>query len=548
MKKKIKNAEIAVITEDGTMQLILVDVEKLKQQMKADQRMRQEGVTLVIKKEGKEDLRVLLRPEEIRSLIKGKEVLEEFVPNVLKNTLEDLSQTIVKNQMKTQTMLPIAGRENEIEKVWFYLSQKTRNNVFLVGKTDVGKTAIAKEIARQISTNECPKEFYEKRLIMFDPEKLLKIEKDKVMEGKVKKVFNFLVKNKKKIVLYVDQAIFMKMDYWLIRMLYAVITTYNIPFITTVREEDFENYFLQDSAIAKYVNEVYVKEPEYEELGSMLEGHIERLKAKYRVNITDEMIKFGIYTSCLSESPAYNPGNVISIFEKAFLEAKRKEKKYVDKKSFLSCYNTYITYIKLYNNTSVTEKRRIAYHETGHYIVAQKCENVKDEKIACVSILPMMDFLGVNWPYKITGKTLNYTREYLIDQIAIYLGGRVGEKIFSATESTGASADLQSATNIALSIVMYYGLSRKDENRNRTYVNDYGNVREYLISNTKKEELDKEVQEIIDEGYELAEKIVLANKKLLEIIAERLLEEEILTGEQLEEICKHYESNGKTSE
>jgi len=95
---------------------------------------------------------------------------------------------------------------------------------------------------------------------------------------------------------------------------------------------------------------------------------------------------------------------------------------------------------------------------------------------------------------------------------------------------------------------MYYGLSRKDENRNRTYINDYGNVREYLISNTKKEELDKEVQEIIDEGYELAEKIVLANKKLLEIIAERLLEEEILTGEQLEEICKHYESNGKTSE
>lgn len=64
----------------------------------------------------------------------------------------------------------------------------------------------------------------------------------------------------------------------------------------------------------------------------------------------------------------------------------------------------------------------------------------------------------------------------------------------------------------------------------------------------EKEELDKEVQEIIDEGYELAEKIVLANKKLLEIIAERLLEEEILTGEQLEEICKHYESNGKTSE
>ena len=93
-------------------------------------------------------------------------------------------------------------------------------------------------------------------------------------------------------------------------------------------------------------------------------------------------------------------------------------------------------------------------------------------------------------------------------------------------------------------MIMHYGLSKDKTNKNRSYINEYG-VREYLISNEKKDLFDKEIQDIINEGSERAETILRENKELLEIIAERLLKEEILTGEQLEEICKEYEESKK---
>lgn len=536
MKKK-KGYISLTIKSEGKEQSVEIAADELKQIIKEAKLGKDaENVRLQFEtEEGK--LEVPMKMQAIQFLIKSAELMVNFVPNSLSKYLIDITQCFARKQIA-----PIAGRDNEIEKIWFYLSQKTRNNVFLIGDTDVGKTALANEIIRQIATNECPKEFFNKRVLMFNPEKILNIEKDFIVEKVVKRVFNFIVKNKKSIVIYVDKALFMKTDYWLIKMLYGLIINYKIPFITTCSVEDYDGYFLGDTAIAKHLNELYVEEPELEELQSILKNHIEMFKKKYKVNIEDDVIKFGIYTSCLSESPSCNPGNTISIFEKAFLETRRKGKKNVDKQSILSCYNTYL---KLYNNTSEDEKKMIAYHETGHYIVSQKCLNVEDEKIAFVSILPMMDFLGVNWPYRILGKTLNYSREYFIDQIAIYLGGRVGEKILTGKNSTGASSDLNGANQIARDMIMHYGLSEEETNKNRSYITSEGFVRDYFISDRKKEQLDEEVQKVIDEGTKLAEEIINNNKELLEIISEKLLKEEILTGEELEQICKEFEESKK---
>lgn len=536
MKKKKGYIALMVKVEDKEKR-IEVSADELKQAIKeAKIRSDTENIKLQFTDENEEILIVPMQMNVVQTLIKTADLMVNLVPTSLNKYLVDVSQKYAKQQMK-----PLIGRNNEIEKIWFYLSQKTRNNVFLVGKTDVGKTALAAEIARQIATNQCPKEFFNKRVLMFNPEKILKIEKDFLIEKMVKKIFNFLVINRKEIVLYVDKALFMKTDYWLVKMLYALIIQYKIPFITTCSTEEFDTYFLSDGMIAKYLNEVYVEEPELEELQPMIKNHISLFEKKYKIKIDENMIKFGIYTSCLSESISCNPGNVISIFEKAFLETRRKGKKNVDKQSILSCYNTYL---KLYNNISEDEKKMIAYHETGHYIVSQKCSNVKDEKIAFVSILPMMNFLGVNWPYKIKGKTLNYSREYYIDQIAMYLGGRVGERLLTHKDTAGACSDLDAANTIAQNMIMYYGLSKDKNSKNRSYINGYG-VREYLISNEKKDLFDKEIQDIISEGLERAETIIKENKELLEIVAERLLKEEILTGEQLEKICKEYEESKK---
>jgi hypothetical protein len=474
-----------------------------------------------------------MKLSELRKLMKQAELQQEFVPRILNKYLVDLSQVLSQSESTA-----IVGRDNEIEKIWFYLSQKTRNNVFLVGEPDVGKTVIAHEVARQISTNECPKEFYDTRILELKVENLLQINSDFIYERILASIIKFLVKNRDKVILYIDKAIYMKTEENLVMMLYNCLRKYHIPMIATLRTEHFNNYFAADDVISKYLNYVYVDEPEMDEIEPIISNHISKLMNQYEIKISKEMIKFGIFTSVLSNSVSANPGNVINVFEKAFLEAKRKDKEEVDKQSILSCYDSYL---KLYNNTSTEEKRMIAYHEAGHYVVARMCKNVVDQKIAFVSILPMMDFLGVNWPYTILGKTLNYTKEHYIDNIAIYMGGRIGEKRFTQKDSTGAVADLAAASSLAENMALRDGFSTDSNNKNRSYITSNNKLKDYLFYDEKRKKLDEEIQSYINEGYKLGEDIINKNLKLLEAVAEKLLKEEILTGEELEQLVKDNE-------
>ena len=478
-----------------------------------------------------EILKVHTTVPDIRKLIKQTEMTKHLIPLNLRVYLEDLTQ-----QFATKEIRPIKGRETEIEKIWFYLSQKRRNNVFLVGQKDVGKTAIACEIARQVSTNECPKEFYDTRVIMLRPKMLLKIKNKGVYEHVVKKIITFLVKHKDNIILYIDKSIYMKTDELLILMLYKCITKYNIRLITTSSEENFDDYFAEDQVISKYLNYIYVEEPELEELKPMIKDHILRLQKEYKIKIPKNIIDFGIFTSELSDSISANPGKVINNFERAFLEAKRKDKELVDKESILSCYNTRL---KEYNKLPKERKLRVAYHETGHYILAVKNKYLKDIKISCVSNLPMQQWGGVTMKYFNVEDCVARSKEYYIDYIALYLGGGIAERKFTNVNSDGVLYDLKEANRIARAMVMKWGLSEYKSNQNRQYDLEYY----YLMPEKKKQSIDEEIEAIIEAATKRAEEVIEENEELLKIIAEKLFEEEVLTGEQLKAICNEYQNN-----
>lgn len=536
MKKK-KVGIYFEVEVDGEIHKLIVSEEELRNVIKNSKirRDKEEEIILQFETNGKKT-NVAYKMSLINSILKKATLAKNIIPRSLDEYLEDLTQKLVQ-----KPIMPIAKREHELEKVWFYISQKVRNNVFLTGEIDVGKTAIAHEIARQISTNECPKEFYEKRVMLLRPDKLLNIKSDRIYENTVRKVMNFLVENRKSIVLYIDNAFFMITDELLIMMLYACIKKYNIPMIATINSEYFDRYFLENKNISKYLNEVYVKEPEMEDIKPMIENHLKLFENRYKVKCTEEAVKFGIYTSGLSESTSYEPGNVISIFEKAFREARRKGKKEVDRKCILSCYNTDFKY---YENIPEKEKRATSYHETGHYILFIKSEYQSDAKIACVSNLPMMWWAGVTVPYVDKKEYVVYSKEYFIDKIATLLAGRVAERRIIDTNSTGASNDLEQVNNYAKAVVMHWGFSNKEGNRNRSY--DYEDY--FLMPESKKELIDKEIQELIDAGMKRAEEIINENEGLLKVIAERLMVDEILTGEELEQICKEYEKGNTTEE
>ena len=337
MKKEEQYVIFQLPLEDGKTEDAMVMTEQLRELLK-NTKINNEEQELELKLECEgEKYRVPITIAQIRKLIKQSELCFDFVPSFLSNYLVDYTK-----QLKEHPISSIKGREHEIEKIWFYLSQPKKNNVFLIGEKDVGKTAIAAEITRQISNAECPKEFYDTRVLMLKPEMLLKIKSNYIYEKVIKKIISFLVKNRKKVVLYIDKSLYMKADVSLIIMLNACIIKYNVPVILTSSEEDYEEYFAEDQTISKYINSIYVEEPDLEELSPMIEKHIRKLKKQYNIKISKEMIKFGIFTSLLSDSVSVNPGKVINIFERAFLEAKRKDKEEVDKKCILSCYNTHL--------------------------------------------------------------------------------------------------------------------------------------------------------------------------------------------------------------
>ena len=533
--KKPTQIAIQIEVEDRTFQ-IQFDRKALIDLYKSAKVKNNKGINISIKDEEKDktyDYHMDLN--FTKDLLRQSYILsKDIIPKNISEYISDFTQLIVENETEK-----IVGRDKEIERVWLYLSQESRNNVFIIGDSEVGKTVLAVEIARQIAKNECPKEFRKHRVLMLDVDSLLKeleIEKgekiSKSFNRRFEKLQEFIIKNKDKIILYIDKAILIKTNVTLTKVFHLLVKN-DVPIMTTASVEDFEDYFLGDFYIDKFLNFVYLDEPQIKEIQPMIQAKINRLKKIHGIDISDEVVKFAIYTSELNYTISCNPGNTINILKRAFIEAKRKGRKEVDKQTVLSCYD--IDY-KLYNKMKDTTKKATAYHEAGHYIVNTMTDASKDKIVGFVSILPMNGFLGVNWIYYDDSQDAIPSKDYYINSIAMKLAGRVAEKKITNKATSGAYSDLESANVIAREASMRCGLSDESDNKNRHY--DYEDY--HLIPESKKAQLDNERQKFIDEGYAIAEKIIDENEELLDIIAKRLVKDEILTGEQLEEICNKY--------
>lgn len=527
MKKPKDTFIIPIKAKDGTVVNLTMDLQELVNLVKAAKAPNDAKMSLKLNTDDGEEIDIPLEMSYLRAVTKAVELTKPIVPKVISRYLTDMTYLFsIRHKRK------LIGREHEVEKIWFYLSQKKKNNVFLVGPQDVGKTAICREIIRQIANNSCPKEFYETRVLRLEATDLVKVTNKSKFKFLYKTIINFVVKHRNNVILYIDDSCDMLTHDNLWEMLEILITQYNVPVLTNCLPENMQDYFLEIDNISKYVNIINIEEPELNEIEPMIKNFIKKKKKEYGIKASDAVVQFGIFSSPLSSSLSANPGNVINIFEKAFLEAKRKDKKELDKASILSCYDTDL---KAYNSMPISEKRATAYHETGHYLATVLSERLKDRKVAYVTILPMVWFLGLTETYQKNDEEVNHSKEYYLDYVAMLMAGRVAESRIKE-QNMGAYSDLKSANDIAKAIIMQFGLSESPHNHNRYY--DYEDY--YLLSEEKKEEIDNEIQQIIDEGYKRAEKLISENEDLLKVIAERLLKEEVISGKRLDNICKYF--------
>ena len=184
------------------------------------------------------------------------------------------------------------------------------------------------------------------------------------------------------------------------------------------------------------------------------------------------------------------------------------------------------------------EKKLVSYHEAGHAVATYVCETSSPVKE--ISIIPRG--MAGGYTLSIPEEDSNYrTKKEMKDEIVTLLGGRCAEQLILEDISTGASNDLERTTAIAKAMVMRYGFSDKLGNvvyghdPQQTFLGrDYGQGQGY--SDAVANEIDNEIRNLVDEGYNRCMQILKDNIDKLHIVAKILMEKEKISGEEFAKI------------
>ena len=189
-------------------------------------------------------------------------------------------------------------------------------------------------------------------------------------------------------------------------------------------------------------------------------------------------------------------------------------------------------------------RRLTAYHESGHAIASFFLKN--SDPVHYITIIPRGAAGGFTW-YRKAEDAENFTsRGEMFDSIVSALGGRIAEQLFLDDISTGASNDIQQATNIARDMVMKYGMSEKlgpisfDDSSHSIFIGrDFGTTKSY--SEETAATIDEEVKHLFDQAYAKCEALLREHADLLTGLAEYLLIHETIEGDDFRYYCEHGE-------
>ncbi|MBI2825053.1 MAG: ATP-dependent zinc metalloprotease FtsH [Planctomycetia bacterium] len=188
------------------------------------------------------------------------------------------------------------------------------------------------------------------------------------------------------------------------------------------------------------------------------------------------------------------------------------------------------------------EKQRVAYHESGHALVAYSLPDT--DPVHKVSIIPRgLGALGYMMQ-RPEGDRYLMTQGELESRVQVLLAGTIAEEIVFQDVSTGAQNDLERATEIARSMVMEYGMSRlgrinfRESSRSAFLAGAVDVPRDRTHSEQTAREIDEEVARIIEEAIEKARRIIEARRPALVALAERLIEKEVIDADELKQLIE----------
>lgn len=236
------------------------------------------------------------------------------------------------------------------------------------------------------------------------------------------------------------------------------------------------------------------------------------------------------------ETPGFSGADLENLLNEAALLAARNQRKQVNREDIELARDKIMLGLKRHGLVMTKEeKRMVAYHEAGHAVVGILLPNA--DPVYKVSIIPRSQSMGVTQQFPDKEKYI-YNREYLMDKLAVMMGGRCAEVMVFSTVTSGAGKDLQQATKMARSMVLEWGMSDDFEHmapggssQEIVLGQELGKSREY--SELTAQRIDQAVETILGKAYERAMEVLTSNKKPLEELAQGLLDHDELLGEQV---------------
>lgn len=273
----------------------------------------------------------------------------------------------------------------------------------------------------------------------------------------------------------------------------------------------------------RFDRQIYVELPDVNDRVEIFKVHLRNIKVDPSLDI--ELLA--------RQTAGFSGADIANVCNEAALIAARHNKKTVELSDFNAAVDRIIGGLEKKNKlTTIEEKRSVAIHEAGHATVSWHLEY--GDPLVKVTIVPRGKALGAAW--YLPEERQRIPAQALLDQICSLLAGRAAEDLLLGSIATGALNDLERATKIAYSLVVYYGMSNRLPNI--SYYDSSGQT--YNFSKPYSEErariIDEEVSKILTEQYERAKSILSEYRTGLEQLANELFTREVIFTADVEAI------------
>jgi len=238
-------------------------------------------------------------------------------------------------------------------------------------------------------------------------------------------------------------------------------------------------------------------------------------------------------------TPGFSGADLENLLNEAAILAARKNKNKIEQKDIDEAVDKILMGLERENIAITSEERRLlAYHEGGHAVVAALSPNA--DPVHKVTIVPRGQAMGVTQQLPEREKYI-YPKEYMVDRLAVMMGGRAAEEVVAGTATSGAAEDLKQATGLARRMVLEWGMSQSlgqmamGDGRENVFLGyEIAQRREYSEETAR--QVDEEIKKILKESYDQAVDLLQKHRDGLDRVAKELLEKEEITGKEVLEL------------